>query len=540
MLWRRLWLAYGSFALLGGAAACGGGGNDAGNDAGAGGPDSAGGDSGVDSGPPVGASVLEMHNHINRDGLYVDPALTATAAKTMHLDATFDGTVTGHVYASPLYVESGPGGKGAFYVATESNDVYALDETSGKPVWHENVGPPAQQSGAGCGNVNPLGITGTPAIDLATRLIVFDAATADANGDIATHTIHALSIDDGSETWKLDVSTVKDQLQRSFVPKPENQRSAVLIVGGIAYVTFGGHSGDCADYHGWIVGVPLAGPAATKAYATPIKAAGMWGPGGPASDGSAVFMVTGNREDYSPVGDTWAGSECVFRFTAGPAWSGQSADYWVPANWDSVVGTQAALDQGDIDLGGAGPLVVEAPALNPSALVVAVGKDGYAYALDRANLGGLKVPALGALHISDGELINSPAWATVGGTTFIVAHSHKGGNGVGCPNGGAGDLVAFAFDPTAANKMKVVWCASSQGQGSPTITTSDGTNDALVWTVGAQPGDNLLHAWNLATGAVVFAGGADQAPNVRQLTTAIDVKGRILTAGDGKLYAFKP
>src|SRR4029077_18761215 len=122
---------------------------------------------------------------------------------------------------------------------------------------------------------------------------------------------------------------------------------------------------------------------------------------------------------------------------------------------------------------------------------------------------------------------------------YVVAHSNQGGNGLGCPSGQGGDLVAFALDPMAAAKMRVVWCANNQGQGSPIITTSDGTNDALVWTVGSQ-GDDRLHAWDLETRTVVFAGGNDRASNVHRFTAPIDVKGRILTAGDGKLYAFKP
>jgi hypothetical protein len=488
--------------------------------------------SGGGAGPPVGASVLQFHNHINRDGFFVDAALTRAAATGMRLDSTFDGTVQGNVYASPLYVENGPGGKGAFYVVTEDDEIYALDEATGKPVWQRSMGASAAQSGAGCGNISPIGITGTPAIDLAARLIVFDAVTTDNQGNIATHAIHALSIDDGNERWKLDVTTVRDQAGGAFSPQVQNQRSAVLVVGGVAYVAYGGNAGDCNRYHGWLVGVPLVDPSKVRAYATPATAAGMWAPGGPASDGTNIFAVTGNREGGSST--AWAGSECVYRFRADLSFSQQSADYWVPSNWND-------LDVNDVDLGGSGPLVVDAPTMTPSALVIALGKDGKAYLLDRGNLGGLGVPPLAGTEILSDEIINAAAWANVPSGTYVVAHSSKGGTGTSCPKGMSGDLVAFKLDASAASKTATVWCNDNQGKGSPIITTSDGVHDALVWTAGAETSDRL-HAWDLETGQPVFTGGggADKIPNVRRFTTPIAVHGRVLVAGDGKLYALRP
>jgi hypothetical protein len=396
-----------------------------------------------------------------------------------------------------------------------------------------SVGKAATGTGAGCGNISPIGITGTPAIDLATRLIVFDAATDDGAGGIATHTIHALSIDDGSEKWKVDVSTLKDQTGLAFSPKPQNERGAVLIVDGTAYVVFGGHYGDCGDYHGWVIGVPLSGTGA-KAWATKVRGAGIWGPGGAASDGQSVFVTTGNGIGGS--GTSWAESEGVFRLDPGPSFTSQTADYFAPNNWSS-------LDGADIDMSGSGPLVIDSPTMTPSALVMAQGKDGNLYLLDRSNLGGVAAANAGAnvgtLAVLSGEITNAGAWANVGGTTYVVVRPNGGGSGVNCPNGTSGELVAVKLDPAAPQKMSVAWCADGQGEGSPIITTSDGNSDALVWTAGAQSSDRL-HAWDLATGALVFSGGAatDAIPNVRRFTTPIVVHGRVFVGGDKKLYAF--
>ena len=50
-------------------------------------------------------------------------------------------------------------------MATEGNTVYALDAGTGGEVWKRSLGKPAPLSSLPCGNIDPLGITGTPVID---------------------------------------------------------------------------------------------------------------------------------------------------------------------------------------------------------------------------------------------------------------------------------------------------------------------------------------------------------------------------------------
>ena len=76
-------------------------------------------------------NVTQFHNHDSRDGLYVDSAFTQSAAANLTRDLNFDGTIEGHVYAQPLYLDNGPGGRATIIVATESNNVYALDAVDG-------------------------------------------------------------------------------------------------------------------------------------------------------------------------------------------------------------------------------------------------------------------------------------------------------------------------------------------------------------------------------------------------------------------------
>ena len=71
-------------------------------------------------------------------------------------------TLDGAVYAEPLVVH------GTIIAATEGDSVYAIDPASGAIQWRQNLGTPVPLSTLPCGNINPLGITGTPAFDPAT------------------------------------------------------------------------------------------------------------------------------------------------------------------------------------------------------------------------------------------------------------------------------------------------------------------------------------------------------------------------------------
>ena len=61
---------------------------------------------------PIIAQVIvtQEHNHLSRDGLYIDSAVTPSAAAGVTRDLNFNGTILGNVYAQPLYIENGPGG----------------------------------------------------------------------------------------------------------------------------------------------------------------------------------------------------------------------------------------------------------------------------------------------------------------------------------------------------------------------------------------------------------------------------------------------
>src|SRR2546430_2145813 len=241
-------------------------------------------------------NVTQHHNNLSRDGLYIAPAFTQSASASLTRDTGFDGTIAGQVYAQPLYVEGGPSGPLVIAV-TESNNVYALNATTGAIVWQRNAGTPVT-SGLPCGSINPLGITGTPVVDLASRSLFFDA---EVNG--VGHQIYSLNVDTGAINagWPLTVSTAVPGFDSD---RSQSERGALGIAGNIVYVPYGGRFGDCGTYHGRLVGVQMNNPASVMNWATGTARAGVWAPGGVASDGTNTYVTTGNGS-----GTTWAGNE---------------------------------------------------------------------------------------------------------------------------------------------------------------------------------------------------------------------------------------
>src|SRR5881409_2996097 len=322
-------------------------------------------------------NVTQEHNNPSWDGVYIDAAFTPSAAANLTRDLNFDGTIVGNVYAQPLYIEGGPNGP-MIIAVTESNNVYALNATTGTVIWQRtDIGAPVT-SGLPCGNINPAGITGTPVVDLASRSLFLDALI---EGTTKKHFIYSLNVDTGATNagWPVDVNATATYNGMTFTSLIQEERGALALVNGIVYVSYSGYAGDCQSYHGWVVGVDINNPSNVHAWATTAVGGGIWGHGGVASDGTNMFVVTGNTFN---TGGNWMGGEAIIRLQAGPTWTGQPTDYWAPPNWFS-------LDNSDTDLGGVSATIVDLPGATPSQLVLALGKDSNAYLLNRNNLGGI-------------------------------------------------------------------------------------------------------------------------------------------------------
>src|SRR6476660_5067379 len=461
-------------------------------------------------------NVTQEHNNLSRDGLYIDAAFTPSAAANLTRDLNFDGTISGNVYAQPLYIEGGPSGP-MIIAVTESNNVYALNATTGTVIWQRNLGPPVT-SGLPCGNISPLGITGTPVVDLASRSLFLDAMI---DGVTKKHFIYSLNVDTGATNtgWLVDLNATATYNGMTFTSLVQNERGGLALVNGRVYVSYSGHGGDCGAYHGWVVGVDIANPSNVTAWATTAIGGGIWGHGGVASDRTNMFVVTGNTFN---TGGNWMGGEAIIRLQAGPLFTGQPTDYWAPTNWLS-------LDNTDTDAGGVSGTLMDGPASAPSQLVLALGKDRNARFINRNELGGITAPVAQAKMVSG---------ATNRGTSAVTYHTSQGTYFAFHDDGNA----ISAYKITAANPPTIVfaWSAPQSGRGSPWVTTTDGTNNVIVWVAGVA-GDQRLHGYNGDTGAVIYAGGGanELMSGTRQWDTGMVARGRIYFGADNKVYAFQ-
>jgi outer membrane protein assembly factor BamB len=474
--------------------------------------------------------------------------VTKTAAAATHLDTGFTATVTGSIFGQPLYVDGWQAGTDAIFVATNENDVKALNATTGAKLWDVTLGTPVPQTSLPCGQpYTSYGVMETPVIDLPSRTLYVEAF--ETVGGAIGHYVHALSIDTGVEVagWPVNIGAKVN----GFTANTQNDRGGLTILNGTLYVPYAGLNGDCGTYHGWVVGISTSNPATVAAYSTGANRGGIWG--AVSSDGTSLYAVTGNT-DNTGTPAKWSGGEALLRFTAGPAFSGAATDYFTPSNWPT-------LDNYDGDLGSAASVLFDLPGATPSTLAVAAGKWGVVHLLNRASLGGVGtgngVTGEGLFSLAFSAVQNmenppgskgTPASYTSSGTgstvRYVVLHSESNITASVCPKG-SGDLLALRVTAASPPKLVPVWCAASGGKGAPIATTTDGTSNALVWIVSTggsggagNAGTNDLLAFDGDTGAAVVSVTAPGSATVQHWTSPIVAKGRIIVGGTGAVYAY--
>ena len=335
--------------------------------------------------------------------------LTPKNVNSAQFGKIFSFDVEGDVYAQPLYVPNvelaGKGRHNVLFVATEHDSVYAFD-ADGKttePLWRVTLLDPAKgvQPVAAfdvqCPFIRPeIGITSTPVIDLPTGTLYVLARTKERGTDGATHFVqklHALAITTGAEKFggpvEIHAEVKGDKFLGikgtiAFDPLHENQRAALLLTGGKVVVTWAS-SCDERPYYGWVI----AYDAHTLAQAGVVNLSpnagesGIWqGDAGPAADSDGnIYLITGNGRFTAASGGLDYGDSVVkLGFTAKGL---EVRDYFTPAD-------QERLNQTDGDFGSGAPLLLpDQPGQHPH-LVLAAGKAGIIYELDRENLGKFK------------------------------------------------------------------------------------------------------------------------------------------------------
>ena len=466
-------------------------------------------------------SVLTYHGDNSRSGNFVVPALSWEKAGSVHLDRTMEARVAGPLYAQPLYWHRANSGTAMLLAATEQDVVQAFDATTGRELWRRAVGRPVRRSSLPCGNISPLGITGTPVIDPASEAIYFDAAVEGSSGP--AHEVFALSLKDGAVLpgWPIDVAEALQKAGRHFDPRVQNQRAALTLFDGTIYVAFGGHFGDCGDYHGWVVGIPLHDPSRIVSFETRARGGGIWATGGLSVAGDRLFFATGNTFGAG----TWSDGEAVFRVGADLRRSDDKRDYFAPPDWK-------ILDAHDEDLGGSNPLPLDLPdAAGGRGLMLALGKDRKAYLLDRSDLGGIG-GQLALDTVSRLRIITSPVAYPVDKDVFVAFQAP----GAHCPEAGGGhELTVLKITGGARPAMTTAWCGALSGRGSAIVTTTDGHSNPIVWVLGAE-GDNRLHAFRGDTGEPIFT--SEPLDGLRHFQTLIATPDHLYVGADERIYAF--
>jgi hypothetical protein len=183
--------------------------------------------------------------------------------------------------------------------------------------------------------------------------------------------------------------------------------------------------------------------------------------------------------------------------------------------------------------------LVDVPGATPSQLVVALGKNGVIYLLNRANLGGQGAgngttgEGVSSARVASGSIIQAAAAYTTAMGTYVVFK----GTGMGCPMGQSGNLVGVRISAGSPPTPTVAWCANPAGNASPIVTTTDGRAEAVVWTLGAS----TLRGFDGDTGASVFGGGAagDAIQGaLSQWVTPIVARGRVFVASNSAVTAY--
>ncbi|HET9076620.1 MAG TPA: PQQ-binding-like beta-propeller repeat protein [Acidimicrobiales bacterium] len=279
--------------------------------------------------------------------------------------ATLDGTA---VYGQPLLF------RGKVIVATEADNVYALDAATGRVDWQVSLGQPLRgvAAAAGCGDVDPLGVTSTPVVDAATGTVYVVGEVSTAGRPPVHHQLVGIDVATGRTVLSVDADPPlpagQDRLHLL-------QRAALALGNGRVYIGYGGQYGDCGDYSGWVVGVAVPGPPGAPPAAGPAQAAFDVTPGGTGGavwDGGSgpaigphgtVYVTTGNPDRPGPA--PW--TEAVLELGAG-------------LGGRPLAAFQDRAAHGDLDLSTGGPVLL------PGGLLFVVGKTDVGFVLSRSGL----------------------------------------------------------------------------------------------------------------------------------------------------------
>ncbi len=413
---------------------------------------------------PAAAGWPTYHRDLSRSG-YDPTTPSLLPAHRAWVSASLDG----QVFAEPLVRGT------RVFVATERDSVYALDATTGRQLWRTHLGEPVPRNRLPCGDIDPLGITGTPVADPESGRLWVTLFVQPGR-----HELVALDLSDGSVLSRRSVDPPGAD------PRALQQRAALTLSRGVVYVAFGGLFGDCATYNGWVVGARTDGSGSLLTYRVNTDGrAGIWGPSGPAVDAAGdLYISTGNGNSTNgfDFGDA------VIRLSP----ELRLLDWFAPANW-------ADLNAGDTDLGSMGPALVG------GSLLFVAGKEGTGYLLRPDHLGGI-----------NGQAFKAPVCeAAWGGTATLAPYVY-----VGCSDG----LIALRLG--TGTTFSVAWRGPRFWAEPPILA------GGLVWTVD-RDGARLV-GLDPKTGTIAFDLPLGSAAH---FVTPAAAEGRVFVAAGASIIA---
>jgi hypothetical protein len=353
----------------------------------------------------------------------------------------------GAVYGQPLVIN------GNTYVTTENNTVYKYGPRL-HLLWKRHLGAPSPQSQRPCGDIDPLGITATPLFSYTTDLLY---VAAEIGGSPPRHRLFAINPLTGKVRFNrsVDLSGVEQDAMQ--------MRGALALSGGRVWVSFGALAGDCGNYKGRVVGVPMRGRGKLLKYQpSGNRQGGIWNASGPTVDGKGhLYLVSANGSTFP--GDKYDHTNSVNEI--GP--KGHLVSSFAPANW-------AQNNQGDVGLGSQGVALVG------KRWAVLGGKSGPVYVLHRNHLGGI-----------GGAVTTKNICPSYGGAAV-----YKNVMWLPCVDG----VRAVRVGP--AGGLHVLWHTSTGATSSPSV------GGGVVWTLDADSG--VLHGLRPNTGRQVASANVGQ------------------------------
>jgi hypothetical protein len=341
--------------------------------------------------------VLTQHNDIARTGQNLNETLLTPANVNIHqFGKLFTQPVDGIVVGQPLFASNVLMGDGlvhnVVFVVTQNNTVYAFDADNNEAlIWSVSLddgGTPDPIGDFGCAGTGftEIGITSTPVIDAGKTTVYVVAKTL--TGNVRAFNLHALDIQTGADILSGPVTIAGNYGPDTFNVLLQLQRPALLLDNnGLIYIGFGGNGCDIYTYNGWLFvynSQTLQQQAVFETAPNGRKSSIWQGGTGPSVDEFGnIYVATANGTYDGPGGEDDFG-DSVLKL----GWNGTqlgildySTDYFTPYN-------QQGLEQDNLDLGSSGALILpDQPGIYPHELV-AGGKGGTLYLINRDSLGG--------------------------------------------------------------------------------------------------------------------------------------------------------